>query len=75
MPAACLPAPFCTAEPYRLYNLDVFEYLNDSPFGLYGAIPLLMAHRPGQSVGVFWWVGGSEESGESESCLSCSCLR
>jgi len=33
------------SEPYRLYNLDVFEYLDDSPFGLYGSIPYLMAHR------------------------------
>jgi alpha-glucosidase (family GH31 glycosyl hydrolase) len=51
------PSHRCTApcaEPYRLYNLDVFEYLHDSPFGLYGAIPFVMAHRPGQSVGVFW---------------------
>lgn len=31
-------------EPYRLYNLDVFEYLDESPFGLYGSIPMLTAH-------------------------------
>ncbi len=42
------------SEPYRLYNLDVFEYLTKSPFGLYGAIPLMLAHRVGQSVGLFW---------------------
>lgn len=24
------------SEPYRLFNLDVFEYLHESPFGLYG---------------------------------------
>jgi alpha 1,3-glucosidase len=42
------------SEPYRLYNLDVFEYLSDSPFGLYGSIPLLWAHRSGQTVGAFW---------------------
>jgi hypothetical protein len=33
------------SEPYRLYNLDVFEYLDESPFGLYGSIPYLVAHR------------------------------
>ena len=33
-------------EPYRLYNLDVFEYLDDSNFGLYGSIPMLVAHSP-----------------------------
>jgi alpha 1,3-glucosidase len=42
------------SEPYRLYNLDVFEYLSDSPFGLYGSIPLLWAHRPGHTAGAFW---------------------
>ena len=42
------------SDPYRLYNLDVFEYNADSPFGLYGSIPLLLAHKPGLSVGAFW---------------------
>ncbi|KAJ9510644.1 hypothetical protein QJQ45_027546, partial [Haematococcus lacustris] len=41
-------------EPYRLYNLDVFEYLHESPFGLYGSIPFMLAHKMGQTSGVFW---------------------
>eukprot|EP00216_Chloropicon_sp_CCMP2111_P002658 CAMPEP_0198241820 /NCGR_PEP_ID=MMETSP1446-20131203/6511_1 /TAXON_ID=1461542 ORGANISM="Unidentified sp, Strain CCMP2111" /NCGR_SAMPLE_ID=MMETSP1446 /ASSEMBLY_ACC=CAM_ASM_001112 /LENGTH=897 /DNA_ID=CAMNT_0043924697 /DNA_START=1 /DNA_END=2694 /DNA_ORIENTATION=+ len=41
-------------EPYRLYNLDVFEYLHEHPFGLYGSIPFLTAHRAGSTSGVFW---------------------
>eukprot|EP00238_Polyblepharides_amylifera_P013121 CAMPEP_0196574498 /NCGR_PEP_ID=MMETSP1081-20130531/4193_1 /TAXON_ID=36882 /ORGANISM="Pyramimonas amylifera, Strain CCMP720" /LENGTH=898 /DNA_ID=CAMNT_0041892527 /DNA_START=50 /DNA_END=2743 /DNA_ORIENTATION=+ len=43
-------------EPYRLYNLDVFEYVEESPFGLYGSIPMLLAHGAGASgaVGLFW---------------------
>ncbi|KAF2125468.1 glycoside hydrolase family 31 protein [Dothidotthia symphoricarpi CBS 119687] len=41
-------------EPYRLYNADVFEYELDSPMTLYGAIPLMQAHRKGSTVGVFW---------------------
>ncbi|RKP36332.1 glycosyl hydrolases family 31-domain-containing protein [Dimargaris cristalligena] len=45
-------APY--SEPYRLYNLDVFEYIMDSPMALYGSIPFMTAHRPGTSVGVFW---------------------
>ena len=49
-----LPNGTAVSEPYRLYNLDVFEYLSESPFGLYGAIPLLFAHRPGATVGAFW---------------------
>lgn len=43
-----------TSDPYRLYNLDVFEYLAHSPFGLYGSIPYLTAHRVGCTVAAFW---------------------
>lgn len=39
-------------EPYRLYNVDIFEYLADSPMAMYGAIPLVQAHSPSGSVGV-----------------------
>eukprot|EP00750_Incisomonas_marina_P008842 INCI15713.3.p1 GENE.INCI15713.3~~INCI15713.3.p1 ORF type:complete len:805 (-),score=132.64 INCI15713.3:1066-3480(-) len=31
-------------EPYRLYNLDVFEYELDEPMALYGAIPFVVSH-------------------------------
>ncbi|KAI7856514.1 glycosyl hydrolases family 31-domain-containing protein [Circinella umbellata] len=41
-------------DPYRLYNTDVFEYAVDSPTSLYGAVPFMVAHRVGQSAGVFW---------------------
>ena len=41
-------------EPYRLYNSDVFEYEMDSPMTLYGAIPLMQAHRKDSTVGIFW---------------------
>ena len=41
-------------EPYRMYNLDVFEYLAESNFGLYGSVPLLLALKPGLTVGAFW---------------------
>jgi alpha-glucosidase (family GH31 glycosyl hydrolase) len=43
-----------TSEPYRLYSLDVFEYEHSSPFGLYGSIPFLLAHKVGQTLGAFW---------------------
>uniref|UniRef100_A0A2C9UPV0 Probable glucan 1,3-alpha-glucosidase n=1 Tax=Manihot esculenta TaxID=3983 RepID=A0A2C9UPV0_MANES len=43
------------SEPYRLFNLDVYEYLHDSPFGLYGSIPFMFAHgKTGKSSGFFW---------------------
>jgi hypothetical protein len=32
------------SEPYRLYNLDVFEYELDNTMALYGNIPLMLAH-------------------------------
>uniref|UniRef100_H3CYV5 Glucosidase alpha, neutral C n=1 Tax=Tetraodon nigroviridis TaxID=99883 RepID=H3CYV5_TETNG len=41
-------------EPYRLYNLDTFAYEVHSRRGLYGSVPLLLAHRPDRTVGVFW---------------------
>ncbi|KAK2826683.1 hypothetical protein Q5P01_020897 [Channa striata] len=41
-------------EPYRLYNLDVFGYNVYSRFGLYGSVPLLVAHKAERTLGVFW---------------------
>jgi len=51
-------------EPYRLFNLDVFEHKLDSPMALYGAVPLAVAHGlvPGAdgaparplTAGAFW---------------------
>lgn len=37
-----------------MYNLDVFEYLAESNFGLYGSVPVLLAHKQGLTVGAFW---------------------
>eukprot|EP00418_Pyrodinium_bahamense_P085599 CAMPEP_0179059488 /NCGR_PEP_ID=MMETSP0796-20121207/25378_1 /TAXON_ID=73915 /ORGANISM="Pyrodinium bahamense, Strain pbaha01" /LENGTH=1004 /DNA_ID=CAMNT_0020756245 /DNA_START=1 /DNA_END=3015 /DNA_ORIENTATION=- len=51
-------------EPYRFFNLDVFEYENDEPMALYGAIPFLWAiHRFGSAPAVasaFIWINPSE---------------
>ncbi|KAJ2655200.1 glucosidase II [Coemansia sp. RSA 1200] len=41
-------------EPYRLWNLDVFEYEPDNPMALYGSVPFIAAHNPESTVGVFW---------------------
>ncbi|KAF8729120.1 Galactose mutarotase-like, partial [Rhizoctonia solani] len=57
--AAPLSLPTTTGEgsffndPYRLYNLDVFEHEASSTMPLYGAIPLLHAHSEHSTVGVF----------------------
>jgi alpha 1,3-glucosidase len=40
------------SEPYRLYNLDVFEYILDSPMALYGSIPFLLSHSLDATVAV-----------------------
>ena len=32
-------------EPYRLFNLDVFEYELNSKMALYGSIPFMLAHK------------------------------
>lgn len=43
-----------TSHPYRLYNVDIFEYELDSRLPMYGSIPLMLALKPGASVGFFW---------------------
>nr|AXJ21599.1 glucosidase II alpha-subunit [Glyphodes pyloalis] len=43
-----------SGDPYRLFNMDVFEYELDSRMGLYGAVPVMYAHSPKRTVGVFW---------------------
>lgn len=45
---------YSDGDAYRLYNLDVFGYKINSRLGLYGSVPLLLAHKPKRSVGVFW---------------------
>ncbi|XP_066426444.1 neutral alpha-glucosidase AB isoform X1 [Molothrus aeneus] len=59
-------------DPYRLYNLDVFQYEVFTPMALYGSVPLLLAHRPRLSLGLFWlnaaetWVDiGSNTAGKT----------
>ncbi|KAK9487295.1 glycosyl hydrolases family 31-domain-containing protein [Lipomyces starkeyi] len=41
-------------EPYRLFNVDIFEYEVNSPMAMYGAIPFMQAHKKGSSVAIFW---------------------
>ena len=40
--------------PYRLFNVDIFEYETNSKMPMYGSIPFLMGLKPGVSVGLFW---------------------
>lgn len=42
------------SEPYRLWNLDVFEYDLDVPMSLYGAVPFLIGHNARTTTGVLW---------------------
>ncbi|EEB08146.1 glucosidase II Gls2 [Schizosaccharomyces japonicus yFS275] len=63
-------------EPYRLYNVDIFEYEYDSPMSQYGAIPFMQAHKIGSDVGVFWlnaaetWIDVEKERNENNETLS-----
>lgn len=41
-------------EPYRLFNLDVFEYEAGHPMPLYGAIPFLLAVNEHGARGMLW---------------------
>ena len=44
------------SEPYRLYNLDVFEYELDETMALYGEVPLVVSQSlSGGTVGAFWF--------------------
>ena len=40
-----------TTDPYRLYNLDVFEYELWNPMALYAAVPFLMSHTTKRTTG------------------------
>jgi alpha 1,3-glucosidase len=42
------------SEPYRLYNLDVFEYDLNERMALYGSIPFLLSSQPHRSAGFYW---------------------
>ena len=53
------------SEPYRLYNLDVFEFELDVPMALYGSVPFLMAHKVDTTKGTshttgFFWLNAAE---------------
>lgn len=41
-------------EPYRLFTLDVPNFVVDSPMGLYGAVPVLYSHSPTRTTGIYW---------------------
>ncbi|KAK6019516.1 hypothetical protein OSTOST_14847 [Ostertagia ostertagi] len=48
-------------DPFRLYNLDVFEYELNNPMSLYVAVPYIVAHKKNATVGALWWVMPGEE--------------
>ncbi|XP_057213829.1 neutral alpha-glucosidase AB isoform X2 [Triplophysa rosa] len=42
------------SDPYRLYNLDVFQYELHNPMALYGSVPVLISHSTERTMGLFW---------------------
>lgn len=65
-------------DPYRMYNLDVFEYELNNPMALYGASPLLLGHKAEGTIGVFYnnpsemWIDIEYEESESGGILGGS---
>jgi len=47
-------------EPYRLYNLDVFEYELDETMALYGNVPLVVSHSAEMGTAGMFWFNPSE---------------
>ncbi|XP_074594644.1 neutral alpha-glucosidase AB-like [Brevipalpus obovatus] len=43
-----------STDPYRLYNVDIFEYEVNTPMALYGAVPTMIAHSEERTVGLLW---------------------
>eukprot|EP00035_Acanthoeca_spectabilis_P021200 m.436923 g.436923 ORF g.436923 m.436923 type:complete len:902 (-) comp18037_c0_seq1:24-2729(-) len=58
-------------DPYRLYNLDVFEYELDNPMALYGSIPFMLAHTGKMTTGLLFlnaaemWIDVEKSSGNN----------
>ena len=58
-------------DPYRFYNLDVFEYELDETMAVYGSIPLIISHSAEATVGVLWmnaaetWVDVAKDKGNN----------
>ena len=49
------------SDPYRLFNLDVFEYDPHNPRGLYGSVPFLLAlSSDGEISSGFFWKNPSD---------------
>lgn len=42
------------AHPYRLFNVDIFEYETNSRMPMYGSVPFMLAARPGNAAGLLW---------------------
>lgn len=51
-----MPVFVCSSngDPYRLYNLDVFQYELYNPMALYGSVPVMVAHSAQRTTGIFW---------------------
>eukprot|EP00934_Nitzschia_sp_Nitz4_P003551 Nitzschia sp. Nitz4//scaffold3_size479765//102873//106087//NITZ4_000042-RA/size479765-augustus-gene-0.27-mRNA-1//-1//CDS//3329550584//3541//frame0 len=47
-------------DPFRLYNLDVFEYDLDVPMALYGAVPLVVSQSVATGTSAAFWFNPTE---------------
>eukprot|EP01114_Cavostelium_apophysatum_P007213 TRINITY_DN1908_c0_g1_i2.p1 TRINITY_DN1908_c0_g1~~TRINITY_DN1908_c0_g1_i2.p1 ORF type:complete len:931 (+),score=264.69 TRINITY_DN1908_c0_g1_i2:127-2919(+) len=58
------------SDPYRLYNLDVFEYELNNEMALYGSIPFMLSHSAKRTLGLFWFNAGETWIDVSEGASS-----
>lgn len=65
------------SDPYRLFNVDIFEYETHSELPMYGSIPFMLAHKKLLTAGLLWLngadtyidilkEGGVESSGDQQ---------
>merc|ERR1712131_189784 len=47
-------AETASGEPYRLFNLDVFQFELDERMALYGGIPFIASHTPEMTAALLW---------------------
>lgn len=41
-------------DPYRMFNVDIFEYETESEMPMYGSIPFMLGLRPDACAGILW---------------------
>lgn len=65
-------------DPYRLYNLDVFEFELNSQMSLYGSVPYIAAVNKYRAIGMLWlnaaetWVDINSSTADKVCLFTCN---